>query len=100
MPRDPRGAADRGAGYGARSKALTMNVLAQHGLRVPAFAECHPGDTLVRPSELRFPLIVKPLLEDASVGIAQASVVEDDGSLVQRVEFIHEKYRQAAIVEE
>ena len=84
----------------ARNKSLTKKILAYHGIRVPAFAEFHAGDQLVRPSELRFPLIVKPLLEDASVGIAQASVVENDDTLVQRVEFIHEKYRQAAIVEE
>ncbi|HEV8305197.1 MAG TPA: hypothetical protein VGQ25_09570 [Gemmatimonadales bacterium] len=84
----------------ARNKSLTKKILAYHGIRVPAFAEYHPGDDVVRPSELRFPLIVKPLLEDASVGIAQASVVEDDASLAQRVAFIHEKYRQAAIVEE
>src|SRR5205085_1325093 len=63
-------------------------------------AEFHEDDDLMRPSELRFPLIVKPLLEDASIGIAQASVVEDDASLTQRVEFIHSKYHQAAIVEE
>jgi D-alanine-D-alanine ligase len=67
---------------------------------VPAFAEFRPGETAVRPSELRFPLIVKPLLEDASVGIAQASVVEGDDELAARVKFIHEKFRQAAIVEE
>lgn len=84
----------------ARNKSLTKKVLAFHGIRVPAFAEFHEGDELVRPSELRFPLIVKPLLEDASIGIAQASVVEDDTSLEQRVEFIHAKYHQAAIVEE
>jgi D-alanine-D-alanine ligase len=84
----------------ARNKSLTKKVLAFHGIRVPAFAEFHEGEKLVRPSELRFPLIVKPLLEDASVGIAQASVVEDDASLTQRVEFIHDKYHQAAIVEE
>jgi D-alanine-D-alanine ligase len=84
----------------ARNKSLTKKVLAYHGIRVPAFAEFHEGDELVRPSELRFPLIVKPLLEDASIGIAQASVVEDDQSLTQRVEFIHSKYHQAAIVEE
>src|SRR5438034_1610608 len=62
-----------------------------------------PSSTPARsrwPSELRFPLIVKPLLEDASIGIAQASVVEDDGSLADRVKFIHEKFNQAAIVEE
>lgn len=84
----------------ARNKSLTKKILAYHDIRVPAFAEFHAGDDLVRPSELRFPLIVKPLLEDASVGIAQASVVEDDDSLKQRVEFIHVKYHQAAIVEE
>lgn len=84
----------------ARNKSLTKKVLAFHGIRVPAFAEFHEGDDFLRPSELRFPLIVKPLLEDASVGIAQASVVEDDASLKQRVEFIHTKYHQAAIVEE
>jgi D-alanine-D-alanine ligase len=84
----------------ARNKSLTKKVLAFHNIRVPAFAEFHEGDALVRPSELRFPLIVKPLLEDASIGIAQASVVEDDASLKQRIEFIHSKYHQAAIVEE
>ena len=84
----------------ARNKSLTKKVLAYHGIRAPAFAEFHAGEPLVRPSELRFPLIVKPLLEDASVGIAQASVVEDDDSLAERVRFIHEKFTQAAIVEE
>lgn len=84
----------------ARNKSLTKKILAYHDIRVPAFAEFHEGDELVRPSELRFPLIVKPLLEDASIGIAQASVVEDDASLKQRVEFIHTKHHQAAIVEE
>lgn len=84
----------------ARNKSLTKKILAYHNIRVPAFAEFHEGDGLVRPSELRFPLIVKPLLEDASIGIAQASVVEDDASLKQRVEFIHAKHHQAAIVEE
>jgi len=84
----------------ARNKALAKKILAYHGIRFPAFAEFHPGGKPVRPSALRFPLIVKPLLEDASVGISQASVVEDDSDLAERVKFIHEKYRQAAIVEE
>ena len=84
----------------ARNKSLTKKVLAFHGIRVPAFAEFRPGERPLRPSELRFPLIVKPLLEDASVGIAQASVVDDDTSLAERVRFIHDKFTQAAIVEE
>jgi len=84
----------------ARNKSLAKKILAYHDIRVPAFAEFGPGEPAVRPSELRFPLIVKPLLEDASVGIAQASVVDDDQSLQERVAFIHEKFRQPAIVEE
>jgi D-alanine-D-alanine ligase len=84
----------------ARNKSLTKKILTHHGIRVPAFAEFRPGEKPLRPSELRFPLIVKPLLEDASVGISQASVVEDDGDLAARVKFIHEKFHQAAIVEE
>src|SRR6266699_554141 len=84
----------------ARNKSLTKKILTHHGIRVPAFAEFRPGEKPVRPSELRFPLIVKPLLEDASVGISQASVVEDDADLAERVKFIHEKFSQAAIVEE
>jgi D-alanine-D-alanine ligase len=84
----------------ARNKSLTKKILTHHGIRVPAFAEFRPDEKPVRPSELRFPLIVKPLLEDASVGISQASVVEDDDDLGARVKFIHEKFHQAAIVEE
>jgi D-alanine-D-alanine ligase len=84
----------------ARNKSMSKKILAHHGVRVPEFATFHPGDPFLRPSMLRFPLIVKPLLEDASVGIAQASVVGDDASLAERVTFIHEKFQQAAIAEE
>lgn len=84
----------------ARDKALTKQILTYHGIRVPAFAAFPPGAPPVRPSELRFPLIVKPLLEDASVGIAQASVVANDADLAERVQFVHERFHQAAIVEE
>jgi D-alanine-D-alanine ligase len=84
----------------ARNKSMSKKILAYHGIRVPEFATFHPGDAFLRPSTLRFPLIVKPLLEDASVGIAQASVVADDEGLAERVRFIHESFRQAAIAEE
>lgn len=84
----------------ARNKSMSKKILKHHGIRVPEFATFHPGDSFLRPSTLRFPLIVKPLLEDASVGIAQSSVVSEDESLAERVGFIHEKFRQAAIAEE
>jgi D-alanine-D-alanine ligase len=84
----------------ARDKALTKKVFAYQGIRIPHFMVCHRGLPVQRPSDLRFPLIVKPLDEDASVGIAQASVVRDDDALKERVTFIHERIKTDAIVEE
>ncbi len=84
----------------ARDKALTKMVLAYHGLRIPHFMVRACGEKIDRPSDIRFPLIVKPLDEDASVGIAQASVVHDDQALAFRVAFIHQKFDTDAIVEE
>jgi D-alanine-D-alanine ligase len=84
----------------ARDKALTKKVLAYHGILIPHFMVCPIGQPVQRPSDLRFPLIVKPLDEDASVGIAQSSVVRDDEALVERIAFIHERIGTDAIVEE
>jgi D-alanine-D-alanine ligase len=84
----------------ARDKALTKKVFAYEGIRIPHFMVCRHGQPVARPSDLRFPLIVKPLDEDASVGIAQSSVVRDDDALKERVAFIHDKFDTDAIVEE
>jgi D-alanine-D-alanine ligase len=84
----------------ARDKALTKKVFAYQGIRIPHFMVCRNKTPVQRPSDLRFPLIVKPLDEDASVGIAQASVVRDDDALKERVTFIHERFKTAANVEE
>ena len=84
----------------ARNKSMSKKILAFHGIRVSDFAVFHAGEGMVRPSSLRYPLIVKPLMEDASLGIAQSSVVSDDEGLQERITFIHEKFGQAAIAEE
>ena len=84
----------------ARDKALTKKVFAYEGIRIPRFMVCARRGVVQRPSDLRFPLIVKPLDEDASVGIAQASVVRDDDALKERVTFIHDRFKTDAIVEE
>jgi D-alanine-D-alanine ligase len=43
---------------------------------------------------------VKPLKEDASIGISTSSIVKSDDSLKERVHYVHEKLNQEAIVEE
>ena len=51
----------------ARDKSLTKKVFAYQGIRIPHFMVCPRAAAVQRPSDLRFPLIVKPLDEDASV---------------------------------
>ncbi|HEX3274061.1 MAG TPA: ATP-grasp domain-containing protein [Gemmatimonadales bacterium] len=84
----------------SRNKAMSKKVLAYHGIRVPGFVTCRPGEALTVPPALRFPLIVKPLQSDASAGIAQASVVQDAAALADRVAMIHGRFDQPAIAEE
>jgi D-alanine-D-alanine ligase len=84
----------------SRNKAMSKKVLAWHGIRVPRFVTWRPGEPVAAPADLDFPLIVKPLQSDASVGIAQASVVQDEGGLRERVALVHERFHQPAIAEQ
>jgi D-alanine-D-alanine ligase len=84
----------------ARGKALSKKLVAYHRIHVPAFAVFPIGRTVRRPPRLAFPLIVKSLVEDASLGIARASVVDSDEKLSERVAFVHEKIGTDAIAEE
>ena len=83
----------------ARDKGLSKQLLAYHRIPVPEFAVFQRGRAVRRPKRLGFPLIVKSLTYEASVGISQASVVDDDAKLRERVQFIHEKIGGDAIVE-
>ncbi|HEX9579601.1 MAG TPA: ATP-grasp domain-containing protein [Gemmatimonadales bacterium] len=83
-----------------RNKAMSKKVLAFHGITVPGFATYRLDETVSRAPELRFPLIVKPLQEDASLGISGASMVWDATALAERVAFVHERFTQPAIAEE
>ena len=84
----------------ARDKALSKKVLAYHRVPVPKFFVFPLGRKLKRPKHLGFPLIVKSLIHEASTGIAQASVVDSDEKLMERVQFIHERLKADAIVEQ
>jgi len=84
----------------ARGKDLSKKLLSYHRIPVPRFA-VFPMQRKVRAkSGLEYPLIVKSLSEDASLGIAQASIVNTEKKLIERVEFIHEQIGTAAIAEQ
>jgi D-alanine-D-alanine ligase len=84
----------------ARSKSLCKKLLAYHRIPVPDFLVIPKGHRTRRPKKLGFPLFVKSLMEHASFGIAQASRVEDDEKLAERVEFIHNNVGTDAIAEQ
>jgi D-alanine-D-alanine ligase len=84
----------------ARDKALSKKLVAYHHLVVPKFAAFPRGRRVQRPKGLEFPLIVKSQIHEASLGISQASIVESDEKLRERVTFIHKRHASDAIVEQ
>jgi D-alanine-D-alanine ligase len=83
----------------ARDKGLSKKLLAYHRIAVPDFHVFQVGRKVRRPKRLSFPLIVKSTTHEASTAISQASVVEDDTKLAERVRFIHATLGTDAIVE-
>ncbi len=81
-------------------KGLCKKILRFHRVRVPRFHAYYRGLKVWLPKTLKLPCIVKPLTEEASRGISQASVVDDEKSLVARVQMIHERMNLDAIAEE
>lgn len=79
------------------NKARAKEILLAHGLPTAAFQIFTPWSIQ---RTLDFPLFVKPVSEDASIGITLDSVVLDDQALRRRVRYIWETYHQPALVEE
>lgn len=84
----------------SKDKALSKKVLTFHRIPTPRFAVFPIGRTVHRPKKLSFPLFVKSVVEDASFGIAQASIVNSDELLAERVKFVQEKTGDDVIAEQ
>ena len=83
----------------SRDKALSKQLMTYHRIPVPEFTVFRRGRAIKIPHRLKFPAIVKSLTQEASIGIAQASVVEEEAKLKERVKFVHESIGTDAIVE-
>ena len=84
----------------SHDKALAKKILTYHRIAVPEFIVFPRGKQVRRPRGLKFPLLVKSTTEEASLGIAQASVVGNDAKLLDRVSYLHEQLSTDVIVEE
>jgi D-alanine-D-alanine ligase len=83
----------------AQDKALAKKIFEFHGIRTPFFATCYQG-TLDHSHDISFPLIVKPISEDASIGIDKDSVVGSVKELMQRIQYVQEEFESPALIEE
>ena len=79
-------------------KGITKIELARYGVLTPAYNVISAGDAIW--TTCSYPVIVKPVHEDGSIGITSESIARDETELVSRVEKIHRMYQQAALVEE
>lgn len=84
----------------ARDKGISKVILAHAGVQVPRFQVFPRNRKAKVDPELKYPMIVKCLFEEASLGISQASLVHSEEKLLERVEFLHESVGADAIVEE
>jgi len=84
----------------SRDKVLSKQLLSYHRIPTPQFALFPRRKKTRIPKKLNFPLFVKSSTEDASLGIAHASVVSDEKQLLERIEFVHEQTHSDALVEE
>ncbi len=85
--------------YLAQNKALAKKIFHFHDLRTPFFAVSYKGQ-LENAHDIAFPLIVKPLSEDGSIGIDVGSVVTSVKELMERIHYIQETFDSPSLIEE
>jgi D-alanine-D-alanine ligase len=81
-----------------RCKPLTKHLLRSAGLPTADFLTI--DSAAVPPCRLDWPVIVKPALQDASVGLDQGSVVTNQEQLQQRVEYLLDRFGPPVLAEE
>lgn len=87
------------ASFLAQDKATAKKMFAFHGIRTPYFATAYRGN-IDHAHDVKFPLIVKPQLEDGSIGIDAAAVVNGVKELMERVQYVQNEFDSPALIEE
>jgi len=82
-----------------QDKAITKKLLKFHEVPYPNYATFDKNN-LEFAGKMHFPLFVKPLHGDASLGIDDSSLVMEYAKLVERISFIQTQLRVPALVEE
>jgi D-alanine-D-alanine ligase len=83
----------------AQDKATAKKMFHFHEIRTPFFATSYRG-IIDHAHDVQFPLIVKPLSEDGSIGIDAEAVVNSVKELMERVEYVQSEFDSPALIEE
>lgn len=84
----------------SHDKSLAKKILTYHRIATPRFSVVPRGKQVRRLERLDYPLLVKSVIEDASLGISDASLVYDEEALHRQVEYLHEEVKSDALIEE
>jgi D-alanine-D-alanine ligase len=96
----PYTGASSGTMFLCNNKALSKKIFTFHRIKVSKFHTYYRGKRVGVPVRLKLPAVIKPLCEEASRGISQASIVDSPESFAERIKFIHENMQMDAIAEE
>ena len=83
-----------------KDKALAKKILAYHRVRTPNFVVSQHSHPLRRLRHFTYPAFVKPVGEESSDGISQASLVRAEEEALERMRFIHQKFNCDVLIEE
>ena len=83
-----------------QDKALSKEILKHHRVSVPPFLVSRRSQPLKKLSKAIFPVMVKPLAEEGSVGISRDSFAETEEQAIARATFLHERLKQDVIIEQ
>ncbi len=83
----------------AQDKGTAKKMFGFHGIKTPFFATSYRG-RIEHAHDISFPLIVKPVSEDGSIGINADAVVNSVKELMERVEYIQNEFDSPALIEE
>src|SRR5580698_6629903 len=83
-----------------KDKALAKTLLAFHRIRVARFVVSRRERPLRRLRRFSYPAFVKPIGEEASDGIALASLAKTEDEVLERARFLHDRFETDALIEE
>ncbi len=100
MLRIPFTGSSSGSLFLTNDKHISKKILSYHRVAYPAFFIVALGREVFVPKNMSFPLFVKPVHQDASIGIDANSLVRTQEELEAKVRSIHVTVKDDALVEE